>query len=86
MTQEKRNILKVLAQNQKLAIVYEDNNGEYWLMGQNYGSFISAGSQVSGKLLGDANGLNMTFQSLEQFPINSLSGTLASVISGFTIA
>jgi hypothetical protein len=85
MDQTKRNILKVLAQNQKLAIVFSDNNGEYWLMGQNYGSFISAGSQVSGKALGDANGLNMTFQALEQFPINSLSGTLSSVCSGITV-
>jgi hypothetical protein len=85
MTQEKRNILKVLAQNQKLAIVFSDNNGEYWFMGQNYGSFISAGSQVTGQALGDANGLNMTFQALEQFPINSLSGPLSSVVTGITV-
>lgn len=85
MTQDKRNILKVLAQNQKLAIVFSDNNGEYWFMGQNYGSFISAGSQVSGQALGDANGLNMTFQALEQFPINSLSGPLSSVVTGITV-
>jgi len=85
MTQDKRNILKVLAQNQKLAIVFSDNNGLYWLMGQDYGSFISAGTQVSGKALGDANGLNMTFQALEQFPINSLSGTLASICTGITV-
>ena len=85
MTQEKRNILKVLAQNQKLAIVFSDNNGEYWFMGQNYGSFISAGSQVTGQALGDANGLNMTFQALEQFPISSLSGPLSSVVTGITV-
>lgn len=85
MTQDKRNILKVLAQNQKLAIVFSDNNGLYWLMGQDYGSFISAGTQVSGKSLGDANGLNMTFQALEQFPINSLSGTLSSITTGITV-
>jgi len=85
MTQDKRNILKVLAQNQKLAIVFSDNNGTYWFMGQNYGSFISAGSQVTGKALGDQNGLNMTFQALEQFPINSLSGTLASIAQGITV-
>lgn len=85
MTQEKRNILKVLAQNQKLAIVFSDNNGQYWFMGQNYGSFISAGSQVTGAALGDANGLNMTFQALEQFPINSLSGDLSSIVTGITV-
>jgi hypothetical protein len=75
----------VLAQNQKLAIVFSDNNGTYWLMGQNYGSFISAGSQVSGKALGDQNGLNMTFQALEQQPINSLSGSLASIAQGIIV-
>ena len=85
MTQDKRNILKVLAQNQKLAIVFSDNNGNYWYMGQNYGSFISAGSQVSGKALGDANGLNMTFQALEQQPINSLSGPLSTIAAGITV-
>lgn len=85
MTQDKRNILKVLAQNQKLAIVFSDNNGQYWFMGQNYGSFISAGSQVTGQALGDANGLNMTFQALEQFPINSLSGDLSSIVTGITV-
>jgi hypothetical protein len=85
MTQEKRNILKVLAQNQKLGIIFSDNNGLFWFMGQNYGSFISAGTQVSGKALGDANGLNMTFQALEQQPINSLSGTIYSVVTGMTV-
>ena len=85
MTQDKRNVLKVLAQNQKLAIVFSDNNGTYWLMGQNYGSFISAGSQVSGKALGDQNGLNMTFQALEQQPINSISVSLASIAQGIIV-
>jgi hypothetical protein len=84
MTQEKRNILKVLAQNQKLGIIFSDNNGLFWFMGQNYGSFISAGTQVSGAL-GDANGVNLTFQALEQQPINSLSGTIYSVVTGMTV-
>ena len=54
-------------------------------MGLNYGSFISAGSQNSGQNLGDANGLNMTFQALEQFPINSLDGTIYDVTTGITV-
>ena len=85
MTQEKRNILKTLGQSQKLGVVFVDNNGSYWFQGQTYGSFVSAGSQVSGKALGDQNGVNLTLQALEPNPINSLSGTLASIVTGITV-
>lgn len=85
LEQAKRNILKTLAQSQRLAIVVEDNNGAFFLLGQSYGCFISAGSSVTGKALGDANGYNMTFQYLEPNPMNELQGTLASVASGITV-
>lgn len=85
LEQAKRNILKTLAQSQRLAIVVEDNNGSFFFLGQSYGCFISAGSSVTGKALGDANGYNMTFQYLEPNPMNELSGTLASVASGITV-
>jgi hypothetical protein len=85
LDQTKRNILKTLAQSQRLAIVFEDNNGNYFLMGQVYGAFVSAGSSVTGKALGDQNGYNITFQSLEQNPINELSGSLASIATGITV-
>jgi hypothetical protein len=83
--QDKRNILKTLAQSQRLAIVVEDNNGQYFLCGQTYGSFISAGTSVSGKALGDAAGYNMTFQYLEPNPMNQLSGSLSSIATGITV-
>jgi hypothetical protein len=83
--QDKRNILKTLAQSQQLSIVAEDNNGQFFLLGQTYGCFISAGTQVSGKALGDQNGLNMTFQYLEPNPMNQLSGSLASIAQGITV-
>lgn len=85
LEQDKRNLLKALAQSQRLAIVIEDNNGSYFYLGQTYGSFISAGSSVTGKALGDQNGYNMTFQYLEPNPMNQLDGTIASVVSGITI-
>jgi hypothetical protein len=85
LEQAKRNILKTLAQSQRLAIVVEDNNGSYFLLGQSYGCFISAGSSVTGKALGDANGYNMTFQYLEPNPMNELAGTLASVAAGISV-
>lgn len=83
--QDKRNILKTLAQSPRLAIVVEDNNGQYFYCGQTYGSFISAGTSVSGKALGDANGYNLTFQYLEPNPMNQLSGSLSSITTGITV-
>jgi hypothetical protein len=83
--QDKRNILKTLAQSQRLAIVAEDNNGQFFYLGQTYGCFITAGTSESCKALGDANGYNMTFQYLEPNPMNQLSGSLASIATGITV-
>jgi hypothetical protein len=85
LAQDKRNILKTLAQSQRLAIVAEDNNGQYFYLGQTYGCFVSAGTSVTGKALGDQNGYNITFQYLEPNPMNQLSGTLSSVAQGITV-
>jgi hypothetical protein len=85
LSQDKRNIMKTLAQSQRLAIVAEDNNGQYFYLGQTYGCFISAGTSVTGKALGDQNGYNLTFQYLEPNPMNQLSGSLASIATGITV-
>ena len=85
LSQDKRNILKTRAQSPRLAVVFVDNNGTYFLAGQTYGMFVSAGTSVTGKALGDANGYNITFQALEQNPMSALSGTLSSVATGITV-
>ena len=85
LSQDKRNILKTLAQSPRLAVVIVDNNGDSFYLGETYGMFVSAGTSVTGKALGDANGYNITFQALEINPMNELSGTLASVASGITV-
>ena len=85
LQQDKRNILKTLAQSQRLAIVAEDNNGQYFYLGQTYGCFVSAGTSVTGKALGDQNGYNITFQYLEPNPMNQLAGSLSSVAQGITV-
>ena len=63
----------------------EDNNGSLFYLGQTYGSFISAGTSVTGKALGDAAGYNLTFQYLEPNPMNQLAGSLESVASSMTV-
>jgi hypothetical protein len=85
MEQEKRNIVKTLAQSQRLALVFEDNNGDFFLMGESYGAFITAGTIVSGLAMGDANGYNLTFGALEPYPANQLSGPLSSVVAGINV-
>lgn len=85
LDQTKRNILKTLAQSPKLGIVFIDNNGNSFLLGEVYGSFVSAGTSVTGKALGDQAGYNLSFQALEQFPMNQLDGDLADVVTGMTI-
>jgi hypothetical protein len=85
LEQAKRNILKTLGQSPRLAVVMLDNNGNYFLLGQTYGMYVSAGSNVTGKALGDANGYNLTLQAMEPNPMNELAGSLSSVASGITV-
>lgn len=85
LSQAKRNILKTLAQSPRLAVVIVDNNGDSFYCGETYGMFVSAGTSVTGKALGDANGYNITFQALEPNPMNELSGTLASIAQGIVV-
>lgn len=85
LDQAKRNILKTLAQSQRLAIIIEDNNGSYFYLGQTYGAYVSAGTSVTGKALGDQNGYNITFAYLEPNPMNELSGSPSSVVAGMTV-
>jgi hypothetical protein len=84
LEQSKRNILKTLGQSQRLAIVVEDNNGSFFFLGQTYGAYVTAGTAVTGKALGDQNGYNLTFGYLEPNPMNELNGTLQSVVAGIT--
>ena len=85
LEQYKRNILKTLAQSFRLAVIFEDNNGAFFLFGEEYGMFVSAGSSVTGLALGDRQGYNLTLQALEQLPMNELDGSIYSVVSGLTV-
>ena len=86
LEQAKRNILKTLGQQQKLAIVVEDNNGDYFLLGQTYGCYVTAGTSVTGQALGDQNGYNITFGYMEPEPMNQLSGPLSTIVTGITVS
>jgi hypothetical protein len=65
MTVAVRNELLLLAQN-RLAIVVVDNNGVGWLFGQENGMMLVTSTAKSGRLLGDRNGFELSFESDEK--------------------
>lgn len=86
MDQDKRNQVKLMAQNRGLHAWVEDNNGTIWYLGADFdGGFLSAGTGVSGTSFGDANQYSVTLQFFSKDPMTTLSGTLASVLSAGSI-
>lgn len=85
MEAAKRNQILLLAQNRDLRIVFVDNNDVSYIMGLSRGSVMSAGTAATGTAVADLNGYTLTFQSQEPQSAGILDGTLADVITGFTI-
>lgn len=65
MTVAVRNELLLLAQN-RLNIVVVDNNGTGWLFGEANGMMLAPSTAKAGKLLGDRNGFELSFESDEK--------------------
>lgn len=84
--QEKRNLLKVLGQNDELKIIAIDQNDTAVLLGEVNGMFLSGGDANSGTALGDGSKYNFIFSGQEPEPARVIDGALATVFSGFTIS
>lgn len=83
--QEKRDKMKVLAQNDNLQIIAVDQNDVQYLLGQVNKSYLSGGAATSGLALGDRNGFSLTFTAQEAEPARVIVGALASVFTGASI-
>jgi len=83
--QEKRDKMKVLAQNDNLQIIAIDQNDVQYLLGQVNKSYLSGGAATSGLALGDRNGFSLTFTAQEAEPARVIVGALASVFTGASI-
>lgn len=83
--QDKRNQLKILSQNDQLQIVAIDQNGVQYLVGQQNGLYLSAGSAGTGVQFADRNGFSLTFKGAEKVPANVIAGDLATVFTDATI-
>jgi hypothetical protein len=83
--QDKRNLLKILSQNDNLKIVAVDQNGTQYLLGQENGMYLGSGDANSGTSLGDGSKYTLGFTGQEQEPANTIVGNLATVFSGITV-
>ncbi len=66
-----RNEILLLAKN-RLAIIVEDMNSNYWLIGRLNGADITGGNSATGTATGDRNGYTLTFQAMEAEPAPSV--------------
>jgi len=67
-----RNSLKLLAQSTLLVIV-KDQNGKYWIVGEQNGADLTASTQSAGKAYGDLNGSTVTLTGKEPCPAREVS-------------
>jgi hypothetical protein len=84
-SQEKRNILQELSQNDQIQIVAVDQNDVQYLLGQVNGMYLSGGSAATGTAYGDRNGYEMIFTGQENVPARVIDGALVAVFAGASI-
>ena len=66
LSSAKRAQLQLLAYNRASRCVFEDNQGQYWIVGLTRGCVISAGTSTTGTAVGDFAGYNgLVLQGME---------------------
>lgn len=73
-------------------IIVEDNNGNFMLVGKEFGADVNGGTVVTGAAMGDLSGYTLTLQGMEKKPANFINfgdadplGTAGVTISGTDI-
>jgi len=84
-SQDKRNLLKILGQNDQAQIVAVDQLGTQYLLGQVNGLYLSGGAAATGTAYGDRNGFEFIWKGQEAEPANVIIGALGTVFAGATI-
>lgn len=83
--QDKRNLVKLMAQDDDLKVVVVDQNDTAYYLGEVNGMYLSAGAAETGLAVGDKNGFSLTLTGQEPNLANTLTDTLANVVSGITV-
>ena len=56
-----------------LCVIVKDNNGKYWLLGNDRGSLVSNSTTDVGTAFGDRNGLTIEFTGIDQNPMTEVT-------------
>lgn len=85
-SQEKRNQLLVLGQNDNIKIIAQDQNDEFYYLGQVNGMYLSGGSAATGTAFGDRNGFELIFTGQEHDPANTIEVASATALEALLVA
>ena len=88
-SQDKRNQLLVLGQNDQIQIIAQDQNDVLYYLGEVNGMYLSGGSAASGTAYGDRNGFELIFTGQESAPANVIqTANLTTLLTagGFQVA
>lgn len=77
MSKQTHQEVKLLAYARPHVIV-EDNNGNKFLMGLEYGAEVSGGTIVTGAAMGDLSGYTLTFTAQEKIPANFVDASISA--------
>ena len=91
LTKEDHNAIKLLSFGRP-NILIEDNNGNSFLAGAEYGVDVTGGTVVTGGAMGDMSGYTLTFTGMEKSPANFINIAVAGntaeaniAAAGFTV-
>jgi hypothetical protein len=77
LSKQTHNEVKLLAYARPHVIV-EDNNGNKFMMGLEYGAEVTGGSIATGAAMGDMSGYSLTFSGQEKIPANFVDATITA--------
>lgn len=80
LSASQRNEIRLLAQN-RLAVIVQDRNGKYWLMGQLNGLEMQPSEANTGAGRGDFNGYVLKFAGQEEAPMQEVSSSVIAAIT-----
>lgn len=83
LSSAKRAQIQLLSYNRNSKVLFEDNNGLYWLVGLTRGCVVTTGSSVTGVAPGDLSGYNVVLEAQE--PEMAFQVSTLAALTGITI-
>jgi len=77
LSKQTNNEVKLLAYARPHVVV-EDNNGNKFMVGLEYGAEVTGGTIATGAAMGDMSGYTLTFSATEKIPANFVDATITA--------